>query len=123
MFSPAQRPLNREIALSGELTLSGKLLPVTGLKEKAIAAKALNITELVLPRANAAEWATEMPPEIKDGLLVHFADSFHDVYPLLFLPSSPPLSPFAAAPVLPLGKSHPDESTPSRPSTSSRPRN
>jgi ATP-dependent Lon protease len=73
----------RNLAMTGELTLTGTVLPVGGIREKVIAARRANIRELVLPDANRGDYE-EIPDYIREGLKVHFASQFGDVVPLLF---------------------------------------
>jgi ATP-dependent Lon protease len=77
-----RRPL-RNIAMTGELTLTGQVLPVGGIREKVIAARRANIRELILPEANRGDFE-EIPDYIREGVTVHFASQFADVVPLLF---------------------------------------
>jgi len=78
------KPLAREIAMTGEITLSGKVLPVGGIKEKAIAAKIQGINELILPKQNESEWGLEIPSFVKQGLTVHFVDTFSEMFEIVF---------------------------------------
>ena len=73
----------RNIAMTGELTLTGQVLPVGGIREKVIAARRANIRELILPEANRGDFE-EIPDYIREGVTVHFARQFTDVVPLLF---------------------------------------
>lgn len=73
----------RNMAMTGELTLTGQVLPVGGIREKVIAARRANIRELILPEANKGDFE-EIPEYIREGLTVHFARKFSDVAPLLF---------------------------------------
>ena len=66
------------IAMTGELTLTGKVLPIGGVKEKTIAARRVGIQELILPVDNRKDFE-ELPDYIRKGLKVHFADYFSDV--------------------------------------------
>ena len=66
------------IAMTGELTLTGKVLPIGGVKEKTIAARRVGIQELILPIDNRKDFE-ELPDYIRKGLKVHFADYFADV--------------------------------------------
>ena len=66
------------IAMTGELTLTGKVLPIGGVKEKTIAAKRVGIKELIMPIDNKRDFE-ELPDYIREGLTVHFADYFDDV--------------------------------------------
>ncbi len=77
------RRLVRNLAMTGELTLTGQVLPVGGIREKVIAARRANIRELLLPEANRGDYE-EIPDYIREGVTVHFADRFTDVVPLLF---------------------------------------
>jgi len=73
----------RKLAMTGELTLTGRVLPVGGIREKVIAARRANIKELILPEANKGDYE-EIPDYIREGISVHFAGQFADVVPLLF---------------------------------------
>ena len=66
------------IAMTGELTLTGKVLPIGGVKEKTIAARRVGIRELIFPIDNKKDF-DELPDYIRQGLKVHFADYFDDV--------------------------------------------
>ena len=77
-----QRPV-REIAMTGELTLTGHVFPVGGIREKVIAARRAGTKELILPEENRGDY-DEVPEHVKKGLKVHFANTFDDVIPLLF---------------------------------------
>jgi ATP-dependent Lon protease len=65
-------------AMTGELNLSGGVMPVGGIKEKVIAAKRAKVKQLVLPAANRGDFE-RLPDHIKRGLTVHFAATFDDV--------------------------------------------
>ncbi|MCG8052332.1 MAG: endopeptidase La [Candidatus Thiodiazotropha endolucinida] len=76
------RPV-RNIAMTGELTLTGQVFPVGGIREKVIAARRTGVKELILPEDNRSDYE-EVPDHIRKGLKVHFASVFEDVVPLLF---------------------------------------
>lgn len=76
------RPI-RNIAMTGELTLTGQVFPVGGIREKVIAARRAGIRELILPEENRGEYE-EVPEHVRKGFKVHFASTFDDVVPLLF---------------------------------------
>ncbi|KAL9908821.1 lon protease homolog, mitochondrial isoform 4-T4 [Glossina fuscipes fuscipes] len=78
-----QRPIRQNIAMTGEVSLIGKVLPVGGIKEKTIAAKRSGITCIILPEENRKDFA-ELPQYITDGLEVHFAAVYDDVYKIAF---------------------------------------
>jgi ATP-dependent Lon protease len=71
------------VAMTGELTLTGAVLPIGGVREKVIAARRQKIYELILPEANRGDF-TELPDYLKDGITVHFAKRFNDVAKVLF---------------------------------------
>jgi len=75
-----QIPVLPRIALSGEITLTGQVLPVGGLKEKMLAALREGVQTVVLPRTVAPE-IHELPLELKKGLEIVYVDSFIDVLP------------------------------------------
>eukprot|EP00931_Biecheleriopsis_adriatica_P042948 TRINITY_DN2450_c0_g2_i1.p1 TRINITY_DN2450_c0_g2~~TRINITY_DN2450_c0_g2_i1.p1 ORF type:complete len:994 (-),score=206.88 TRINITY_DN2450_c0_g2_i1:37-3018(-) len=77
------RPVKRDMAMSGEITLTGKVLRVGGIKEKALAARRENVSMLVLPMSNQADYL-ELKPYLRAGLTAHFVDHFDDVYRLAF---------------------------------------
>jgi ATP-dependent Lon protease len=73
----------RKIAMTGELTLTGQVFPVGGIREKVIAARRAGIRELILPADNQGEYE-EIPAHVREGFTVHFAQTFADVAGLLF---------------------------------------
>ncbi len=73
----------RPLAMTGELTLTGQVFPVGGIREKVIAARRAGIRELILPEENRGDFE-DVPPHIRKGLKVHFACTFEDLVPLLF---------------------------------------
>lgn len=75
--------VNRNIAMTGELTLTGQVLPIGGVKEKIIAAKRAGIPELILPIDNERDY-DEMPDYLKEDLTVHFASDYRKVAEICF---------------------------------------
>ena len=73
----------RKLAMTGELTLTGHVFPVGGIREKMIAARRAGIRELILPADNRGEY-DEVPEHVRKGIKVHFASTFDDVVPRLF---------------------------------------
>ncbi len=73
----------RKLAMTGELTLTGQVFPVGGIREKVIAARRAGVRELILPDDNRDDF-DEVPEHIRKGIKVHFACTFEDVAPLLF---------------------------------------
>ncbi len=76
-------PVRRGLAMTGELTLTGQVLAVGGIREKIIAAKRSKINEVILPEPNRRDF-DELPESVKDGMTVHFAERFTDVEKVVF---------------------------------------
>jgi len=83
LLSLARNKPVRRIAMTGELTLTGHVFPIGGVREKMIAARRTGIRELILPEENRGEF-DEVPAHIRKGFKVHFARTFDDVASLLF---------------------------------------
>lgn len=77
------KPVKKDVAFTGEMTLTGKVLRVGGIKEKAIAARRENIGMIVLPMTNHADYL-ELKPNLRAGLTAHFVDHYDDVFRLAF---------------------------------------
>ncbi len=80
------RPVRNDIAMTGEITLSGKVLPVGGIKEKVLAARRAGIHEVILPRQNEKNIREDLPEEHKKGLTVHYVDEMDEVLKLALVP-------------------------------------
>ena len=76
------RPKAR-MAMTGELTLTGKVYPVGGIREKLLAAKRQKLRHVILPEANRRDYE-EVPDHIRQGLQVHFVSVFDEVTELVF---------------------------------------
>ncbi|MES3675198.1 endopeptidase La [Halomonas elongata] len=76
-------PIDRPLAMTGELTLTGQVLPVGGIREKVIAARRSEIFEVILPDANRRDYE-ELPDYLRDGMTVHFAKHYRDVAKVVF---------------------------------------
>ena len=75
--------IERSLAMTGELTLTGHVLPVGGIREKVIAARRSGIFEVILPDANRRDY-DELPEHLKEGMTVHFARRYRDVARVVF---------------------------------------
>ncbi|MGH9135676.1 MAG: S16 family serine protease, partial [Acidimicrobiales bacterium] len=75
------RPVRREIGMTGEVTLSGRVLPIGGVKQKLLAAHRAGITEVVLPRRNEAD-LDDVPESVRNQLQVHLVDDVREVLDL-----------------------------------------
>jgi ATP-dependent Lon protease len=75
--------IRRPIAMTGELTLTGRVLPVGGVREKVIAARRAGVKEIILPADNERDF-DEIPDYIKKGLKIHFAARYEDIAEICF---------------------------------------
>jgi ATP-dependent Lon protease len=71
-------PVRRDLAMTGEITLRGKVLPIGGLKEKLLAAHRAGIFEVVLPRDNEKD-LPEVPENLRNAMKLHFAENMDQV--------------------------------------------
>jgi ATP-dependent Lon protease len=74
-------PVRRDVAMTGEITLRGKVLPIGGLKEKLLAAHRAGIFEVILPRDNEKD-LPDVPQSLLSQLKLHFADTMDEVLPI-----------------------------------------
>ncbi|WP_321492026.1 endopeptidase La [uncultured Desulfobacter sp.] len=77
------RQITRPLAMTGEITLTGDVLPVGGIKEKIIAARRVGIKEIILPQGCLSEFKN-LPEHIKEGIEFHFAKKYKEVYKIVF---------------------------------------
>lgn len=84
-----QRKVRHDIAMTGEVTLTGKVLGIGGLKEKILAAKRAGIRNLIIPRENE-ETLSEISADILEDMNIMFVDKIKDVFSLVFLPETEP---------------------------------
>ncbi|MEM8526684.1 MAG: endopeptidase La [Bacteroidota bacterium] len=78
------KAIKDNLAMTGELTLTGKVLPIGGVREKTIAARRVGANTLILPIDNKRDFE-ELPDYIKEGIEVHFADYFEDVLKVAYV--------------------------------------
>jgi ATP-dependent Lon protease len=71
-------PVRRDVAMTGEITLRGKVLPIGGVKEKVLAAHRAGVTNIVMPRDNEKDLA-DIPKNVLDALSVHLVSTMDDV--------------------------------------------
>ena len=76
--SLSNRKVNRFVGMTGEITLNGRVLPIGGLKEKAIAASRSGLKEIIIPFDNEKD-IEDIPKEVRDKLKIHFATKIDDV--------------------------------------------
>jgi ATP-dependent Lon protease len=82
------RPVRPLLAMTGEITLSGNVLPIGGVKEKVLAAKRAGVHDILLPAENKTNVEEDLTPEQLENLSIHYVKSIHQVLDLA-LPSSP----------------------------------
>jgi ATP-dependent Lon protease len=80
------RPVRHNVAMTGEITLTGRVLPVGGIKEKVLAAKEAGITEIILPAQNEKD-LVEIPEHIRNALRFHFVENMDEVLELALQPA------------------------------------
>ncbi len=85
-----RRPVRGDIAMTGEITLSGRVLPVGGVKEKVLAARRVGIREVILPRQNEKNINEDLTEELRRELTVHYVQSVDEVLLLALLPAAAP---------------------------------
>lgn len=81
-----ERPVRHDIAMTGEITLRGRVLPIGGLKEKILAAKRAGIYEVIVPFENKRN-VSELDAEILEGIQIHFVEHMDQVIELALLDS------------------------------------
>jgi ATP-dependent Lon protease len=86
-----KRAIDSHIAMTGELTLTGRVLPIGGVKEKVLAASRAGITDVILPAENKRD-LQDVPLNVRKGLRFHFARTAADVCRVIFPDHCPPAS-------------------------------
>ena len=76
-------PILKDLAMTGELTLTGRVLPIGGVKEKIVAAKRAKIKTVIFPKENERD-VEELAPHIKKGMNILFANTYKDVFEIAF---------------------------------------
>lgn len=77
------RPIRNDLAMTGEISLTGKVLAVGGIKEKIMAARRAGITCVIMPTNNQRDF-DEIPEYLKEGLEVHYAENYDKVFEVAF---------------------------------------
>jgi len=80
------RPVKKDVGMTGEVTLRGRVLPIGGLKQKVLAAQAAGLTDVVIPQANVGD-LDELPKETRDQLRFHPVTSIDQVLEVALEPS------------------------------------
>jgi ATP-dependent Lon protease len=79
-----RRRVRSDAAMTGEISLRGRVLRVGGIKEKVLAAARFGLKQVILPEQNNPDW-TEVPAEVRDKLKVHFIRHVSELLPLALL--------------------------------------
>ena len=74
--------------MTGEITLSGRVLPVGGIKEKVLAARRRGISEVILPRQNEKNVKEDLTEELRQELTIHYVQHIEEVVAIALQPSS-----------------------------------
>src|SRR5687768_909570 len=83
-----RRPVRGDLAMTGEITLSGRVLPVGGIKEKVLAARRHGIRDVILPRQNEKNIKEDLTEELRAELRIHYVQEIEEVLALALQPSS-----------------------------------
>ncbi len=84
----SRRPVRGDVSMTGEITLSGKVLPVGGIKEKVLAAKRAGIKEVILPKQNEKNVKEDLNEELRRGLTIHLVSTIDEALLLALLPAT-----------------------------------
>jgi ATP-dependent Lon protease len=98
------RPVRPGVAMTGEISLSGIVLPIGGVKEKVLAAKRAGIREVILPSENEPNVQEDLQPEMLEGIKIHFVRRVEEALDIALGKYEKPVRPTTAGP---LGAQHP----------------
>ena len=81
------RPVRPRVAMTGEMTLSGRVLPVGGVKEKVLAAHRLGVKEVLLPKRNEKAFKEDIPENVRNDIQIHLVSTLDEVLRLALGPA------------------------------------
>ncbi len=84
------RPVRKLLAMTGEITLSGNVLPVGGIKEKILAARRAGVTGVILPSRNRKDFLEDIPKEVQSEMEFHFVEHIPQALEFALEPSTTP---------------------------------
>jgi ATP-dependent Lon protease len=90
------RPVRGDLAMTGEITLSGRVLPVGGIKEKVLAARRAGLKQVILPKQNEKDVKEDLTEELRNDVIIHYAAQMDDVLRIALLPVPSPRKEVAA---------------------------
>jgi ATP-dependent Lon protease len=85
----SHKPVRRDVAMTGEVTLRGRVLPIGGVKEKVLGAHRAGITHVVLPKENEAD-LEDVPEEVRNQLTFHPVETLQEVFALALIEEGAP---------------------------------
>jgi ATP-dependent Lon protease len=74
-----QRPVKSDVAMTGEVTLSGRVLPVGGIKEKVLGARRAGVRSVILPKRNEKNLIEDVPAQVREGMTFHLVETVDQV--------------------------------------------
>jgi ATP-dependent Lon protease len=80
------RPVRRDVSMTGEITLRGRVLPIGGLKEKVLGAHRAGITTVILPKENEADME-DIPEEVRNQLTFHCVSTLDEAFAIALMPA------------------------------------
>jgi ATP-dependent Lon protease len=84
----ADRPVRQDVAMTGEITLRGRVLPIGGLKEKVLGAHRAGIKIIIIPKGNEAD-IEDVPEEVRNTLAFHPVETLSEVLRIALVPAEP----------------------------------
>ncbi len=84
------RPVRGDLAMTGEITLAGRVLPIGGVKEKVLAARRVGIREVILPRQNERNVVEDLSEDLRREITVHYVTAIDEVLDRALQPAAPP---------------------------------
>jgi ATP-dependent Lon protease len=91
----SSRPIRPHVAMTGEISLAGVVLPVGGIKEKVLGAKRAGVTEIILPADNELNVQEDLPPYLLEGLHLHYVRTVGEAIEIAFGPEEAGQKPVA----------------------------
>ena len=80
------RSVRADLAMTGEITLSGNVLPVGGIKEKVLAARRLGITRVIVPQLNEKNIKEDLTEELRNEMTIHYVSTIEEILEMALMP-------------------------------------